>query len=163
MRYPDGGGLSAHGRAKREQVRRQAGEWFAEGVPAAEVAQRLRVSATAVYGWQQRWRQGGLEALASKGPSGSRCRLDEDRLRRLAEALGEGPAAHGFSTDQRWTLARVADLIFRLFRIRYTLRGTANILYRLGWSVQVPKHRAVERDEAAIMTWRKETWPAGKR
>jgi putative transposase len=57
----------------------------------------------------------------------------------------------------------VSDLIARLFHIRYTLRGTANILYRLGWSVQVPKHRAVERDEAAIVTWRKETWPAGKR
>ncbi|WP_432907488.1 helix-turn-helix domain-containing protein [Micromonospora matsumotoense] len=46
---------------------------------------------------------------------------------------------------------------------RYTLRGTANIMYRLGWSVQVPQHRSVERDEAAITTWRRETWPAGKR
>jgi hypothetical protein len=36
-------------------------------------------------------------------------------------------------------------------------------MYRLGWSVQVPKHRAVERDEAAITTWRRETWPARKR
>jgi len=75
----------------------------------------------------------------------------------------DGGGAHGFGDDQRWTLARVSDLIARLFHTRYTLRGTANILYRLGWSVQVPKHRAVERDEAAIATWRKETWPAGKR
>jgi hypothetical protein len=34
-------------------------------------------------------------------------------------------------------------------------------MYRLGWSVQVPKHRAVERDEQAIVTWGKEAWPAG--
>lgn len=163
MRYPDGGGLTAQGRAKREQVRRQAAGWFAEGVPVSEVARRLRVSQTAVYGWQQRWRVGGQDALASKGPSGSRCRLDAARLGRLADALDEGPAAHGFGVDQRWTLARVSDLIARLFHTRYTLRGTANILYRLGWSVQVPKHRAVERDEAAIATWRKEAWPAGKR
>jgi transposase len=163
MRYPDSGGLTAPARAKREQVRRQAADWFAEGVPAAEVARRLRVSATAVYGWQQRWRQGGVQALASKGSPGSRCRLDEEQLRELATLLDEGPAAHGFTEDQRWTLARVADLIARRFRIRYTLRGTANIMYRLGWSVQVPKHRPVERDEAAVTTWRKETWPAGKR
>ena len=163
MRYPDGGGLTARGRAKREAVRRQAGEWFAEGVSVPEVARRLRVSQTAVYGWRQRWRAGGPDSLVSKGPSGSRCRLDEQRLQRLAEALEQGPAAHGFGVDQRWTLARVSDLIARLFHIRYTLRGTANIMYRLGWSVQVPKHRAVERDEAAIAVWRKETWPAGKR
>jgi transposase len=113
--------------------------------------------------WRQRWRAGGHDALVSKGPGGSRCRLDETRLGRLADALEEGPAAHGFGADQRWTLARVSDLIARLFHVRYTLRGTANILYRLGWSVQVPKHRAVERDEPAIMTWRREAWPAGKR
>lgn len=90
MRYPDGGGLSARGRARREAVRRQAGGWFAQGVSVPEIAARLRVSQTAVYGWRQRWRAGGEDALASKGPGGSRCRLDEPRLRRLAEALDEG-------------------------------------------------------------------------
>lgn len=163
MRYSDGGGLTARARARREQVRRQAADWFARDVPAAEVARRLRVSATAVYGWQRRWRQGGLQALASRGPSGSRCRLDEDQLQKLAAVLDDGPAVHGFGDDQRWTLARVADVIARMFRIRYTLRGTANIMYRIGWSVQVPQQRAVERDEAAIVTWRKETWSVGKR
>ncbi|WP_250000886.1 winged helix-turn-helix domain-containing protein [Actinoplanes sp. M2I2] len=163
MRYPDSGGLTAPARAKREQVRRQAADWFEHGVPAAEVARRLRVSATAAYGWQQRWRQGGVAALASRGAPGSRCRLNEERLQKLGLALDEGPAVHGFTENQRWTLARVADLIARQFGIRYTPRGTANIMYRLCWSVQVPKHRAVERDEASIATWRKETWPAGKR
>lgn len=148
---------------KREAVRRQAAGWFAEGVPVPQIAARLRVSQTAVYGWRQRWRTGGEHALASKGPSGSLCQLDAARLRRLADALDEGPAAHGFSADQRWTLPRVSDLVARMFHVRYTLRGTANLMYRLGWSVQVPKHRAVERDEAAIAVWRKEAWPAGKR
>jgi transposase len=144
-------------------VRRQAAGWFAEGVSVAEVARRLRVSQTAVYGWRRRWRGGGEAALASKGPGGSRCRLDEGRLRRLADALDEGPAAHGFGDDQRWTLARVSDLIARLFHARYTLRGVSYLLHRIGWSVQVPSHRAVERDEQAIATWRREVWPAGKR
>lgn len=163
MRYPDGGGLSAQQRAKREAVRLQAAGWFAEGVPVAEVARRLRVSKTAVFGWQQRWRRSGEQALASKGPGGARCRLDGPRLRRLADALDEGPAVHGFGEDQRWTLARVSDLIARMFHTRYTLRGTAYLLHRIGWSVQVPAHRAVERNEAAIATWRREVWPAGKR
>jgi putative transposase len=163
MRYPDGGGLTAQGRAKREQVRRQAAGWFADGVSVPEVARRLRVSQTAVYGWRKRWKVGGEQALDSKGSSGSRCRLDDARLERLAAALDDGPATHGFGADQRWTLARVSDLIARMFHVRYTLRGTANIMYRLGWSVQVPKHRAVERDEQTIISWQREVWPAGKR
>jgi transposase len=163
MRYPDGGGLSAQERAKREAIRLQAAGWFAAGMPVAEVARRLRVSQTAVFGWRQRWRRGGEEALVSKGPGGARCRLDGSRLRRLGDALDEGPAVHGFGDDQRWTLARVSDLIARMFHTRYTLRGTAYLLHRIGWSVQVPAHRAVERDEAAIATWRREAWPAGKR
>jgi transposase len=163
MRYADGGGLSDQGRAQREAVRLQAAELFARDVPVAQIARALRVSTNAVYVWRRRWRAGGRAALASKGPGGSACRLDEQRQARLAQALEQGPAAHGFDEDQRWTLVRVADLIARLFHTRYTLRGVSYLLHRMGFSPQVPAHRAVERDEDAIVTWRQEAWPAGKR
>jgi putative transposase len=163
MRYADGGGLSEQGRAKREAVRLQAAQWFAQDMPVAEIARRLRVSTNAVYTWRRRWRAEGEDGLASKGPGGSSCRLDQPRLDRLAHALEQGPAAHGFGEDQRWTLARVADLIARMFHTRYTLRGVSYLLHRMDFSPQVPAHRAIERDEAAIVTWRREEWPAGKR
>jgi len=76
--------------------------------------------------------------------------------------LEAGPAAHGFGEDQRWTLPRVADLIARMFHVRYSLRGVSLLLHRMGFSPQRPAHRAVERDEAAIATWRRTEWPAGK-
>src|SRR5689334_23292352 len=95
MRYADGGGLSEQGRAKREAVRLQAAQWFTQAVPVAEIARRLRVSTNAVYVWRRRWRAEGEGGLASKGPGGSSCRLDEQRQARLAEALEQGPAAHG--------------------------------------------------------------------
>ncbi|MEJ3746665.1 winged helix-turn-helix domain-containing protein [Actinomycetes bacterium KLBMP 9797] len=53
----------------------------------------------------------------------------------------------------------MAELISRLFRQRYTLRGVPLLLHRMGFSPQVPKHRPVERDKAAIATWRREVWP----
>jgi putative transposase len=56
----------------------------------------------------------------------------------------------------------VADLIARLFRVRYTLRGVSMLLHRLGFSPQIPKHRPVERDEQAVATWRWEAWPQAK-
>ncbi len=158
MRYPDGGGLSAAGRARREEVRLQAAEWFAEGVKPPEVARRLRVSPNSAYVWRRRWRAGGEAALASKGPGGAVCRLNGGQLGRLRAALEGGPAAWGWGEDQRWTLARVTTLIGRLFHVRYTLRGTSYLLHRIGFTPQVPVHRAVERDEKAIMAWRTGTW-----
>ncbi|MEU7980862.1 helix-turn-helix domain-containing protein [Micromonospora sp. NPDC049081] len=59
--------MSARGRAKREAVERQAAGWFVEDVSVPEIAARLRVSQTAVYGWRKRWKAGGEQALASKG------------------------------------------------------------------------------------------------
>jgi hypothetical protein len=50
-----------------------------------------------------------------EGPGGSACRLDEARLAELRTALEAGPAAHGWAQDQRWTLARAAALVARLF------------------------------------------------
>ncbi|WP_425569461.1 helix-turn-helix domain-containing protein [Nonomuraea salmonea] len=70
----------------------------------------------------------------------------------------------GWTEDQRWTLARVTALIGRLFHVTYTPRGVSYLLHRLGWSPQAPQRKAAERDEEAIATWMKDTWPlAGQR
>ena len=158
MRYPDGGGLSAEGRARREKLRLQAAQMFEQGMKPVQVARSLRVSTKSAYQWRRRWRAGGDAALASKGAGGAACRLSERQLTRLRAALDSGPAAYGWSEDQRWTLARITSLIARLFHVRYTLRGTSYLLHRIGFSPQVPVHRAAERDEAAIAAWRAETW-----
>src|SRR3954452_7255661 len=141
MRYPDGGGLSPAARERRETLRLQAARLFAEDVAPVQVAARLRVSTKSVYQWRRRWRAGGEQAWASTGPGGASCRLSDAQLHRLRAELERGPAEHGWA-DQRWTLARIATLIARLFRLRYTPRGTAYLLHRMGWSWQVPRHRA---------------------
>src|SRR3954452_14586117 len=127
MRYPDGGGLSPAARGRRETVRVQAARLFAENVAPVQVATRLRVSRKSAYQWRRRWRAGGEQALASSGPGGARCRLGDAQLDRLRIELERGPAEHGWA-DQRWTLARIATLIARLFHLRYTPRGTAYLL-----------------------------------
>ncbi len=123
MGYADGGGLTAAGRAKREAVRFEAPEMFEQGVRPPEVARRLRVSRKLAYAWHAAWREGGSVALASKGAGGLPCRLDDAQAERLQAELEAGPAAHSWLEDQRWTLARVAELIHRLFGHRYTPRG----------------------------------------
>src|SRR5215467_12323218 len=96
MRYPDGGGLTAAGRARRERVRRQAAQLFEHDVSPVQVAHRLRVSAKSAYQWRRRWRAGGEAALASKGPGGAVCRLSAGQVAQLRAALEGGLAAWGW-------------------------------------------------------------------
>ena len=158
MRYSDGGGLTAAQGERRERLRLEAAELFGAGVEPPQVAVRLRVSCNSAYRWRRAWEVGGTGALASKEPSGSPCRLPARQLERLAAALEAGPALYGYTEDQRWTGARVAALIGRLFHVRYTVRGATYLLHRLGFSAQVPAHRAAERDEQAVTTWKESTW-----
>jgi transposase len=121
MRYAQGGGLTAEGRRRREQVRLAAVERFEQRMPAAEIAAELRVTERSVRRWRQAWLAGGLAGLASKGPA-ARCLLDEQQLARLESVLEAGPLAAGFD-DQRWTLTRVRDLVARRFGVQYTIPG----------------------------------------
>jgi transposase len=162
MRYPDGGGLTADERARREQVRLAAAELIESGASDRELARRFRVSRMSVNRWRRALIAGGRAALASKGAGGAKCRLTPAQLRELETVLEAGPAASGWDEDQCWTLARVAEVIRARFRVDYTLAGVDLLLHRIGWSVQVPARQAAERDEARIAAWREETWPVVK-
>ena len=86
---------------------------------------------------------------------------DPAQLGELEAVLDDGPVACGYA-DQCWTLARIAEQVWRRFGVEYTLAGMDVLLHRLGWSVQVPARRAAERDEDQIARWREETSPVIK-
>jgi transposase len=161
MRYPDGGGLSAEERARREQVRLAAAELIEAGASDREVARRFRVTRMSANRWRRALAAGGRPALASKGAGGARCKLSPAQLGELEAVLDAGPAAWGWQ-DQCWTLARITEVVRRRFGVEYTLAGLDLLLHRIGWSVQVPARQAAERNEAAIAAWREETWPVVK-
>jgi transposase len=97
--YPDGSGLTAEERARREQVRLAAAEWIEAGASDREVAARFRVTRMSA----NRWRR----ALAPKRPGGARCRRSPAQLEELQALLDAGPAAWGWA-DQCWTLPHIA-------------------------------------------------------
>jgi putative transposase len=131
---------------------------FQQDMAPARIARLLRVTPKSVYEWRRSWRDGDDGALASKGQGGYVCKLDDQQLTQLRAALELGPAAYGWTDDQRWTLARIAAPMRRAFHEQYTLRGTSYLLHRIGFSWQVPAHRVVERDEDAVAAWRSQTW-----
>ncbi|MEY9816327.1 transposase [Streptomyces albogriseolus] len=158
MRYAQGGGLTGERRACREKLRLEAAERFAQGDENAVIAHGLRVSVRSVQRWRRAWSQSGPRALASKGPA-SLPLLSDELFAVLERELAKGPVAHGWP-DQTWTVSRIKTLIGRRFHKSYTVQGVAALLKRHGWSCQVPARRALERDEAAVAGWVKETWPS---
>lgn len=132
-------------------------EKFEQRAPTAVIAAELRVTERSVRRWRQAWQDGGLRGLASRGQA-ARCRLDEEQLAALDAVLEAGPLAAGWQ-DQRWTLARVGDLVARKFGVAYTVPGIWYLLRRRGWSCQMGARRAIERDDGAVEVWKTQTWP----
>lgn len=133
-----GVGADAGGRAVRAEDQAAGGGTALAGEP--EIGLPV---ASAVAG-------GGVQALASRGPGGPRCRLSPRCLEKLAGYLEQGPAAHDWVEDQVWTAARVTTLIGRNFHVSYSVSGATRLMHRLGFSPQVPARRVAERDEQAV-------------
>jgi transposase len=119
-------------------LRLEAAELIEAGASDRDIARRFRVSRMSASRWRRALAAGGRIALASRGAGGARCKLSPAQLGELAALLDAGPAVHGWDEDQRWTLARVTDLVRRRFGVEYTLAGMDPLLHRIGWSVQVP-------------------------
>jgi transposase len=142
-----------------EHVRMQAGELFAAGRSQAEAARALGVARQNASRWHARWQAGGLPALRSAGPTGTAPRLSDPQLAAIDQALRQGARAHGFDTDH-WTLARITTVIERLTGVAYHPGHVWKLLrHRMGYRLQRPARRAVERDEQAIARWVAEDWP----
>jgi transposase len=149
-------------RERLEARRLRAAELFVAGVRQAEVASQLGVSAQAVSVWHRCFKASGTDGLRSKGPSGPAPRLSDQQLAEVEQALLEGPTANGF-VGELWTLARITLVVERLTGVRHhPAHAWALLRHRLGWTVQRPRRRAAERDQAAIGQWVAGRWPRTK-
>jgi transposase len=77
----------------------------------------------------------------------------------VERGLRRGPQSLGYVSGL-WTARRVAKLIEQECGVQYHPGHVWRILRDLGWSVQRPIGRAVERDEQAIRRWKEKRWPA---
>lgn len=145
-----------------ERRRLQALSLLHEGRMPVEVARRVGVDRRSVRRWKAAARQGGREAVRARPTPGRPWKLSAQNRQRLETLLLKGAQTAGFPTDL-WTCPRVAELIHRRFGVCYHVHHVGRLLRALGWSPQKPRHRAIERDEAAIQRWVKEEWPRIKK
>jgi transposase len=146
--------------AEWDRVRAIAANMLDDGKRPAEVAKYIGVAAQTVRQWRRDYRAGGRLALASAKPSGRPSKLSAAQREALAELLVRTPAECGFAGRHLWTQQLIADLIAREFGVSYHHDHVGVILKAMGFTHQKPARRAVERDEARVDAWRRQTWPA---
>ena len=132
-------------------------------VSQADVARELGVSRQAVSLWAKQLAEvngaiGKLKAKALGRPK----RLGPEQCELLSRMLVAGALQAGFPTEL-WTVKRVRVLVAREFGVEYTNSGCWELLRSLGFSPQKPEKRATQRDELAILQWKRKTWPALKK
>ncbi len=128
----------------------------------AEVARRVAVSRAAVTQWKRCLEERGVRGLQRRIPTGRPSHLHRAEWGQLLRLLRRSAMAAGFETE-RWTLPRVAAVVTRAFGVQYHPRSLGRALRTRGWSPQVPRARARERDDALVEAWLKHDWPRIKK
>ncbi len=142
---------------------RRAWELKQQGWAHRAIAGALGVTEGAVSQWMKRVRDGGGgEALRHRPVPGGQPTLSPAQLAELPGLLQRGAEYYG-SYGQVWTGPRVVTLIRRHCHVGYPPAAISRVLRRIGWTVQTPRVKASQRDEAAIARWYDEDWPALKK
>ena len=150
-------------RDQMEERRREAAGLLRAGkLRPAEIARQLGVSRSAISQWSAQLRAGGLRQLRRRRGGGRPAKLTAEQQRQLRRTLRRGAQRAGFATE-RWTLARIQQVIEWDFGVSYHRNHLSWLLDRLDWSVQQPLARAAERDEAVIRAWLEQDWPRIKK
>jgi transposase len=141
-------------------VRKRGLGLLKKGKKPKAVAEILNVTTRCIC----RWRQENKKPKRKKTtrPVGRPRKLAEKQIRNLEKALDKGAYAFGYAGDY-WTLDRIAQIIWQLFKVRYHPSGVWHIMDRVGWSNQRPQHLALHRNDKDIEAWKKEVLPEIKK
>lgn len=142
-----------------EERRLEGGRLLNQGkLSQREIAAELGVNEGTVSRWKETLEREGSKGLKARRIPGRPSRLDEQGRQQLLGELDKGAQAHGYP-DERWTLMRIAEVLRRTQGVRYDPDHLSVVMRRLGWSVQRPQSKAVERDDKKVQTWLETTLP----
>lgn len=146
--------------ATLEEMRRIAISRVQGGESQRAVAASLQVHWNTVAKWMRAFRQGGLDAVASRKASGPKPKLTERQIARVRRTIiGKDPRQLNFGVAL-WTLPVVAQLIERQCAVALHETTVGRLLRRLGLTPQRPVRRSFLRDEEEIRAWMSTEFPA---
>jgi len=146
----------------REERRFRAWDLHQKGWKQVDIATALGVTEGSVSQWLTRARSNGVDALLNRTIPGAPRRLTDAQREQIPSIPARGAEPYSFHSDL-WSSARVAEVIRRIFGVRYHPSHVRRLLHDLGLSVQKPAVHATQRDEAAIVQWERDRLPALKK
>lgn len=133
---------------------------IAAGRSVDEVAERLGLSESCIYNYVTAFILQGLDSLVYQRPPGRSAKLTKTQKKELERLIDAGPEAAGYDVGG-WTTGLIQDLIWRTFRVEYSVHYIAELLKNLGYSWQkarfVSEHLEDVSDEQR--EWLEKTWP----
>lgn len=104
-----------------------------------QVAQMQAVSIPTVYGWYNRWKEAGIEGLATKPRSGRPPKTGEAYLQVLQETLEKEPQDLGYDFSI-WTVERLRLHLEKETGTRLSVCRLRILLKRQGYRYRRPKY-----------------------
>ncbi len=130
------------------------------GQEVADVAERLQLSESCVYGYVRAFILNGMSSLAYQPPPGRPAKLTKTQKKELMRLIDEGPEAAGYDMGG-WTTALIQDLIWRKFKVEYSVQYIAELLKTLGYSWQKARFVSDHLEDVSEeqREWLEEKWP----
>jgi len=145
-----------------EDRRRRGLALVRRGLSLNAVAAQLGCAASSVMRWRDAARRHGRAGLKMRRAPGRPPKLTAAQQARMVRVLVKGAMAQGYGTEL-WTTARIAEVIKDTFGVDYHRDHVGRLMHKLGWSHQKPETRALQRDEARIIAWKRWDWPRVKK
>lgn len=105
----------------------------------AEIARMQAVSIPTVYSWYNRWREAGIEGLATKPRSGRPPKTGKEYLQALEETLAKDPHELGYDFSI-WTLERLRLHLEKVTGTSLSVIRLHILLKRQGYRYRRPKY-----------------------
>jgi transposase len=150
--------ISSSVRKKKEKIRFKAAKLFERNISQAEVARKFKVTPAAVNYWHKAWEKHSIKGLKSKGHPGFESKLTDEKRILFKKAILKGPLAYGYQTNL-WTLSRLASVMKKVAKVKFSGVWTWNIIKSLGFTCQKPQVKAKQQDKKAIKEWREKRFP----
>jgi transposase len=122
-----------------------------DGEEAPRIVKQLSRSRRFVQRWAYAYRDGGIESLAAKKPSGRPTKLPREKEELFRKRMLAGPtAADGVCTLRGNDAVCILE---KEFGVRYTLDGVYDLLARLGLACLKPRPRHRKNDPQVMREW----------
>jgi len=117
------------------------------GVPNKEISTVTGRSLSTVYNYVNAYRKGGIEGLKIEYSTGRPRQLTPEQEQQVYQTIvDKTPSDVGFPAKMNWTSPIIRKWIEQTYGIRYSDRGTRELLYRLKLSFTTPTYTLAKAD-----------------